>query len=663
MLRLKLRYLLAAAFVLVSLVPVLFLGIWVQRTAFQREVAAVEEKHLLLAQNITAALERYAADTTAAFRHFISVGDVPDARGNVEGLAFQMGFRHFCVIDAEGQVVRRLDAAAANEKQLNPVIIERLWAMAEDSPAFSPVMANAQGDPTIFLVQRLGPDQVAIGVLSTDYMVKLQKAIAFGRRGHAAIVDQEGNTLAHPSAEWQREMKNIAKIDAVRRMVAGERGVSRFYSPVMKGDMIAGFATVAGPGWGVMVPQPLEELEERAAEVQAIALAVALFGLTVAALVGWLLAGRLARPVAEVVRAANDMAEGRLDARVPPQSGLAPEELRELPTAFNAMAKIAAPCVLFKSEAIVHPDEVVRYIHPDECQLSYNPLKMALLWEALATKEVKLLEHSMRHRSRIPSGCAWVNYLRCHDDIGWLFDDDDARKVGIDPVGHRKYLNRFYTGEYPGSFARGVPFQFNPDTGDVRISGTLSSLAGLEDAVEKGDDGRIEMAVRRINMLWAIQVSIGGIPLLYAGDEFGQMNDYTYMTDPAKISDSRWVHRAKRRWEARDDLSDQDTLEWRFFREMVKLFRLRKQIPAFRNGGMEVISTGNPHLFGYIRAFDTQKIFIINNFSDKLQKVDADVLELYGAKGEVVNLMSDEVISIDGGLLIEAYRVVWLDVS
>ena len=337
--RLKLRYLLAAAFVLVSLVPVLFLGIWVQRTAFQREVAAVEEKHLLLAQNITAALERYAADTTAAFRHFISVGDVPDARGNVEGLAFQMGFRHFCVIDAEGQVVRRLDAAAANEKQLNPVIIERLWAMAEDSPAFSPVMANAQGDPTIFLVQRLGPDQVAIGVLSTDYMVKLQKAIAFGRRGHAAIVDQEGNTLAHPSAEWQREMKNIAKIDAVRRMVAGERGVSRFYSPVMKGDMIAGFATVAGPGWGVMVPQPLEELEERAAEVQAIALAVALFGLTVAALVGWLLAGRLARPVAEVVRAANDMAEGRLDARVPPQSGLAPEELRELPTAFNAMAK------------------------------------------------------------------------------------------------------------------------------------------------------------------------------------------------------------------------------------------------------------------------------------------------------------------------------------
>jgi amylosucrase len=269
----------------------------------------------------------------------------------------------------------------------------------------------------------------------------------------------------------------------------------------------------------------------------------------------------------------------------------------------------------------------------------------------------------MRHRSRIPAGCAWVNYLRCHDDIGWSFDDEDARKVGIDPSGHRKFLNAFYTGKYPGSFARGVPFQFNPDTGDVRVSGTLSSLAGLEEAVEKADNALIEKAVRRINMLWAIQVSIGGIPLLYAGDEFGQMNDYTYLTDPTKINDSRWVHRAKRRWEARDDLADQDTLEWRFFREMVKLFRLRKEIPAFQNGGMEVISTGNSHLFGYIRAFENQRIIIINNFSDNPQKVDSGILERYGTTRDVVNRLTDEVLTIDGDLLIDAYRAVWLEVS
>ena len=331
--------------------------------------------------------------------------------------------------------------------------------------------------------------------------------------------------------------------------------------------------------------------------------------------------------------------------------------------AFNAMTKIVAPCILFKSEAIVHPDEVVKYIHPDECQLSYNPLLMALLWESLATKEVKLLEHSMKHRNRIPAGCAWVNYLRCHDDIGWSFDDVDARKVGIDPSGHRKFLTEFYTGKYPGSFARGVPFQFNPDNGDVRISGTFSSLAGLEEAVEKDDNELIEKAVRRINMLRAIQVSIGGIPILYGGDEFGQMNDYTYLTDPTKINDSRWVHRAKRRWEARDDLADQDTLEWRFFREMVKLFRLRKEIPAFQNGGMEIIGTGNPHLFGYIREFENQRILVINNFSDNPQKMDTAIFEIDGAKGDVVNLLSGEVVSIQGGLMVGNYSAVWLDIS
>jgi amylosucrase len=331
--------------------------------------------------------------------------------------------------------------------------------------------------------------------------------------------------------------------------------------------------------------------------------------------------------------------------------------------AFNAMARVVAPCVLFKSEAIVHPDEVVKYIHPDECQLSYNPLKMALLWEALATKEVKLLEHSMRRRSRIPAGCTWVNYLRCHDDIGWSFDDEDARRVGIDPAGHRRFLNEFYTGRYPGSFAKGVPFQFNPDTGDVRVSGTLSSLAGLEDAVEKQDDAMIELAVRRINMLWAVQMSIGGIPLLYAGDEFGQLNDYTYLTDTTKVSDSRWVHRAKRRWEARDDLTDQDTLEWRFFREMVKLFRLRKEIPAFRNGRMEVIGTGNPHLFGYFRMHEKQKILVVTNFSDRPQKMPAERLHPHGGRGEAVNLLNDEVISLEEGLLLDEYRAVWLDIA
>ena len=129
-------------------------------------------------------------------------------------------------------------------------------------------------------------------------------------------------------------------------------------------------------------------------------------------------------------------------------------EFERLGKAFNAMAKIAAPCILLKSEAIVHPDEVVKYIHPDECQLSYNPLLMALLWESLATTEVKFLEHSMRHRNRVPAGCTWVNYLRCHDDIGWSFDDVDARLACLRTLLEHRVLEQLFLDELTQLHAR-----------------------------------------------------------------------------------------------------------------------------------------------------------------------------------------------------------------
>ena len=172
------------------------------------------------------------------------------------------------------------------------------------------------------------------------------------------------------------------------------------------------------------------------------------------------------------------------------QMGTSCENLPEahlLIQAFNALCRIAAPGLVFKSEAIVHPDDVVRYIDRGECPLSYNPTLMALLWESAATRETRLLKQSIGHRQNLPPGTAWVNYLRGHDDIGWSFDNADAEAVGIHPGDHRDFLNRFYTGRFEGSFASGVPFQHNEDTGDMRISGTTASLAGLEQALQKND--------------------------------------------------------------------------------------------------------------------------------------------------------------------------------
>lgn len=328
--------------------------------------------------------------------------------------------------------------------------------------------------------------------------------------------------------------------------------------------------------------------------------------------------------------------------------------------AFNALARIAAPCLLFKSEAIVHPDEVIAYVRPDECQLSYNPTLMALLWESLATRRATLLDYAMRHRSHLQEGCAWINYLRCHDDIGWTFDDADALSVGIDPVGHRRFLNAFYTGRFDGSFAKGLPFQFNPDNGDLRVSGTLASLAGLEQALAEEDPQLIEMAVRRINLLRSILISVGGIPLIYLGDEWGMLNDYTYLDDPAKAADSRWVHRSRRKWEARDDLTDAETLQWRFFNEMVRLIRIRKTMPAFSNGGMQVVDTGNPHLFAFLREYNGQRILVINNFSEQAQAMSMAYVKRRGFADAITDLVAEAPPISGDSLVFDGYRFSWL---
>jgi len=336
-------------------------------------------------------------------------------------------------------------------------------------------------------------------------------------------------------------------------------------------------------------------------------------------------------------------------------------EAHQLIQAFNALVRIAAPSMLFKSEAIVHPDEVVRYIHPGECQLSYNPLLMALLWESLATRDVTLLSYAMAHRSDIHPECAWVNYLRCHDDIGWTFDDGDARAVGIDPDGHRRFLNDFYTGRFPGSFAAGMPFQFNPETGDLRISGTLASLAGLETALAEQDPVLVEAAVRRINLLRSIMMSAGGIPLIYLGDEWGMLNDYTFLSDPARAGDTRWVHRSRKKWLSKDGSYDPEALEWRFFDELVTMVSLRKDLPAFKNSGMKVVDTENRHVFGYIREGGGQRVLVLNNFSEFPRHIPQAVLDRSASASRFTDRITGRVIENGDGIDLAGHQYVWLE--
>lgn len=309
--------------------------------------------------------------------------------------------------------------------------------------------------------------------------------------------------------------------------------------------------------------------------------------------------------------------------------------------AFNACARIAAPALLFKSEAIVHPDEVARYIKPEECQLSYNPLLMALLWESLATRNVSLLQESMRGRFAIDSGCAWINYVRCHDDIGWTFSDEDAAHLWINGYDHRRFLNDFYTGRFEGSFARGLPFQENPKTGDCRISGTCASLAGLEEALMQKDKGLTELAVSRILLIHSVAMTIGGIPLIYLGDELAMLNDYSFRDDPHKMQDSRWVHRPQFNWKKAAARNKGNNPPSTVFLGLKKIINIRRSNKAFSGHETDFIDTGNPSVFGYVRTDGSRRVVILANFSERNQAVQSNLLRLYGLGYEYYDLLSD----------------------
>jgi amylosucrase len=296
---------------------------------------------------------------------------------------------------------------------------------------------------------------------------------------------------------------------------------------------------------------------------------------------------------------------------------------------FNAVARIAAPALIFKSEAIVHPDEVVKYIAPDECQISYNPLLMALLWNSLATRKVKLLSQALEKRFQITPETAWVNYVRVHDDIGWTFSDEDAAILGIKANDHRHFLNEFYRGRFPGSFARGLPFQENPNTGDCRISGTCASLAGLEKALLEEGPEEIELAIRRILLLHGVILTAGGIPLIYLGDEVGTLNDYSYQEDPAHKQDSRWAHRPKADWERYTKRYDPNSVEGRIFMGLKKLIGLRTGNVAFAAGQLQVVHTENEHILGFIRVNAGKRAGVLVNFSESPQTVPFHILERY----------------------------------
>lgn len=341
-------------------------------------------------------------------------------------------------------------------------------------------------------------------------------------------------------------------------------------------------------------------------------------------------------------------------------------EAHYLLQAFRALSRIAAPGLLLKAEAIVSPDRLIPYLGlgraaNKECELAYHNAFMVLLWSGLAERRIVLMTHALQQMPDSPSGSAWTTYVRCHDDIGWAVRDEDAAAVGLSGGLHRAFLSDFYTGRFRGSFARGATFQFNPKTGDRRVSGSLASLAGLEQALDNEDDEEVDLAIRRILLLHNLIFAFGGIPLLYMGDEIGLLNDYGYLDDPDLADDNRWMHRPFMDWEKAARRHDEKTVTGRIFQGVARLAEARKRtFELHAEAGTHAVWTHNERVFGLLRASPRGRILILANFDGSAQEVPRHRVHEIEFTGPLLNCVNGAELDAWSPLSLAPYEAMWL---
>ena len=304
--------------------------------------------------------------------------------------------------------------------------------------------------------------------------------------------------------------------------------------------------------------------------------------------------------------------------------------------------EIVCPSVLLLGEVVMEPAKVAPYFGtPDkpECHMLYNVTTMCTTWHTLATGDASLLKRQMEAVCALPRDFLFLNYLRCHDDIGWGLDYPWLREHdGADEVTHKRYLNDWFTGKFPGSDSRGELYNDDPRLGDARLCGTTASLCGMEAAVCEGDPFKLERAIACDLTLHAWMLSQSGIPVVYSGDEVGRFNDYTYHDDPDKREDSRYIHRGAFQWEEAERRNDPDTRQGRLFQGLRRLEALRAGEPCFEaRANVQVEDSGDYRVLALCRRMEGRELVCLFNFSGDFVRAhinrDGPYTELmYGTK-------------------------------
>lgn len=340
--------------------------------------------------------------------------------------------------------------------------------------------------------------------------------------------------------------------------------------------------------------------------------------------------------------------------------GTSCRNLKEVHTIVRMMrmiAEIVCPSVILLGEVVMEPEKVVPYfgtVEKPECHMLYNVTTMATTWNSIATRDIRLLKKQMDIVSRLPKQYTFLNYLRCHDDIGWGLDFDTMKQWGMEEPSHKRYLNDYFTGKIAGSISRGELYNDDPVTQDARFCGTTASMCGIEAAGFEGNAEKMQTAIQEDLMLHAYMLTQSGIPMLYSGDELGQVNDYSYKDDAEKASDSRYLHRGAFLWELADKRKDLSAVQGQLFQMLNRLEQIRRQENVFsQEAEVYTYDVHNDSILGILREYKGERFIALFNFSESEQTAWMQ------EEGIFRNLVNGEIVEVKDPVL-KGYDFVWM---
>lgn len=340
--------------------------------------------------------------------------------------------------------------------------------------------------------------------------------------------------------------------------------------------------------------------------------------------------------------------------------GTSCRNLKEVHTIVRMMrmiAEIVCPSVILLGEVVMEPEKVVPYfgtVEKPECHMLYNVTTMATTWNSIATRDIRLLKKQMDIVSRLPKQYTFLNYLRCHDDIGWGLDFDTMKQWGMEEPSHKRYLNDYFTGKIAGSISRGELYNDDPVTQDARFCGTTASMCGIEAAGFEGNAEKMQTAIQEDLMLHAYMLTQSGIPMLYSGDELGQVNDYSYKDDAEKASDSRYLHRGAFQWTLADKRKDLSTVQGQLFQMLNRLEQIRRQENVFsQEAEVYTYDVHNDSILGILREYKGERFIALFNFSESEQTAWMQ------EEGIFRNLVNGEIVEVKDPVL-KGYEFVWM---